>query len=155
MANALVASTMLGAALVGGIFFAFSTFVMTALGRLPPERGIAAMQEINKTVRNPWFFAVFFGTAVGAAVLLLLVVLDPAMAGSGYLIIGALFYLIGSVLVTARCNVPRNRALAGVAADSRQAAEIWAHYLPVWTRWNHVRTFAALAAAAAFLPAMG
>jgi uncharacterized membrane protein len=63
MANELIGtvavSTMLGAALVAGIFFAFSTFVMTALGRLPPEQGIAAMQSINVTVLNPWFFAVF------------------------------------------------------------------------------------------------
>ncbi len=37
----------LGCGLVGGIFFAFSTFVMKALTRLPPAQGIAAMQSIN------------------------------------------------------------------------------------------------------------
>jgi uncharacterized membrane protein len=49
----------LGSSLIAGVFFAFSAFVMTALGRLPPHQGIAAMQSINIAVINPWFFAAF------------------------------------------------------------------------------------------------
>lgn len=41
-----------GAGLVAGIFFAFSTFVMKALNRPPPTQGIAAMQSINVTAIN-------------------------------------------------------------------------------------------------------
>ena len=63
--NVMILFSALGSALVAGIFFAFSTFVMKALGRLQPEQGIAAMQAINVTVLNPWFFTVFFGTGVG------------------------------------------------------------------------------------------
>jgi hypothetical protein len=40
----------LGSGLVAGIFFAFSAFLMTALSRLPPLQGIAAMQSINVAV---------------------------------------------------------------------------------------------------------
>ena len=58
----LVYATAIGAALVAGIFYAFSTFVMQALGRLAPRDGIAAMQSINVTVINPLFFVAFFGT---------------------------------------------------------------------------------------------
>src|SRR3546814_16581511 len=36
-----------GAALVGGVFFGFSNFVMAGLGRTPPEQGVAAMNSIN------------------------------------------------------------------------------------------------------------
>jgi uncharacterized membrane protein len=53
----------LGAGLIAGLFFAFSSFVMTALSRLPPPAGISAMQSINVAVLNPVFFAAFFGTA--------------------------------------------------------------------------------------------
>ena len=49
----------LGSGLVAGIFFAFSNFVMKALGCVPPAQGIAAMQSINAVVLNRWFFAVF------------------------------------------------------------------------------------------------
>ena len=45
------------------MFFAFSTFVMGALGRLPAAHGIAAMQSINVVVINPLFLGVFIGTA--------------------------------------------------------------------------------------------
>ena len=37
----------LGCAMMSGVFFAFSTFVMKALARLPAEQGVAAMQAIN------------------------------------------------------------------------------------------------------------
>ena len=55
-------AAVLGAGLVAGIFFAFSSFVMRALGQLPPNQGIAAMKAIHVTVLNPWFFLAFFGT---------------------------------------------------------------------------------------------
>ena len=53
----------LGCGLMAGVFFAFSTFIMRALARLQPARGIEAMQSINRTVINPWFLGVFLGTA--------------------------------------------------------------------------------------------
>jgi uncharacterized membrane protein len=59
----------LGCGLVAGAFFAFSTFVMKALGTLPPAHGIAAMQSINVAVINPWFLTPFFGTAAACVVI--------------------------------------------------------------------------------------
>src|SRR5262245_11299348 len=52
----------LGSALIAGVFFACSTFVMPALTRLPAAQGIAAMQSINVTVINRWFLSAFLGT---------------------------------------------------------------------------------------------
>jgi uncharacterized membrane protein len=63
LALALVAA--LGCGLMAGTFFAFSVFVMRALGRLPGAHGIAAMQSINIAVVNPWFMTVFMGTSSG------------------------------------------------------------------------------------------
>ncbi|HTF63939.1 MAG TPA: hypothetical protein VK638_14740, partial [Edaphobacter sp.] len=50
--------------IVAGIFFAFSSFVMAALARIPPAQGAAAMNSINVTVINPGFMSVFMGTAL-------------------------------------------------------------------------------------------
>ena len=61
-ASAVVA--LLGSALIGGVFFAFSSFVMKALARVPSHEGIAAMQSINVVVLNPSFLGVFMGTTV-------------------------------------------------------------------------------------------
>jgi len=54
----------LSSGLVAGVFFAFSSFVMPALGRIRPDQGIAAMQSINVTVITPGFMLALFGTAV-------------------------------------------------------------------------------------------
>jgi uncharacterized membrane protein len=70
--------------------------------------------------------------------------------GSGYLLAGGLLYLVGCFLVTMAFNVPRNEALDQVAQGDPNAASLWAIYLTSWTAWNHVRTIASLAAAAAF-----
>ena len=138
---------LLGSALVGGIFFAFSSFIMKALAGVSSAEGIGAMQSINVVVINPSFLGAFFGTAV-----LSLVAGGLALAGWGrpsasFFLGGALFYLVGTILVTMLGNVPLNNALADVSATDAVAREVWEHYLDRWTMWNHVRTAAAMVAA--------
>src|SRR5918996_3411092 len=84
----------LGCGLVAGIFYAFSTFVMKALARVPAASGIAAMQSINIVVINAWFMAVFFGTAV-ACILVVFSLLSWNVPESVYQLTGSLLYLIG------------------------------------------------------------
>ncbi|MBD1869315.1 DUF1772 domain-containing protein [Cyanobacteria bacterium FACHB-471] len=136
----------LGCGLIAGVFFAFSTFVMKALAQLQPAQGIAAMQSINITVINPWFFLAFFGTAI-SCLFLAISSLRWHQPGTVFLLVGSLLYLIGTVLVTIAFNVPLNDALAIARPDSPEGADLWASYLTNWTIWNHVRTIAALAAA--------
>jgi uncharacterized membrane protein len=137
----------LGCGLIAGVFFAFSTFVMNALSRLPPAQGIAAMQAINITVINPLFMTVFLGTAA-ACIFLIFSSLKWHQPGIPYLLIGSLLYLVGTVSVTIALNVPLNDALAKVEPGSAEGAKLWASYLVNWTIWNHIRSAAALAAAA-------
>lgn len=144
----------LGCGLIAGVFFAFSSFVMRALARLPPDGGIAAMQSINVAVLNPLFLGTFLGTAVacvGAAITALLSAHDRQ---SAYLLTGAALYVVGTFLVTVLFNVPWNNRLAAVAADAPEGASVWAQYCVRWTVWNHVRTAAALAATASFVLAL-
>ena len=79
---------MLGAATVGGVFFAFSTFVMRALAQLPPAQGIAAMQRINVVVLNPLFLGTFMGTAVLQGLLALLALVAWAPGSRTPLLLG-------------------------------------------------------------------
>src|ERR1700736_5255089 len=53
-----------GATVVGGVLFAFSTFVMPALRSLPDEQGMAAMQAINKFAPTPVFMCALFGPSL-------------------------------------------------------------------------------------------
>lgn len=140
-----------GCALVGGVFFAFSGFVMPALARVPPATGIAAMQAINVTaVRAPLMLAMF-GTAALCAVVAARAALHWSAPGSPWLLGGGLTYVFGCVVSTIAFNVPLNNALAAVAPDSAAGADLWSRYLVSWTAWNHARTAACLAAAASML----
>jgi len=139
-----------GSALIGGSFFAFSTFVMGALGRLPPPQGIAAMQSINVVVINPWFMTTFLGTAVLCAAIAVASLMRWHDPGAVYLLAGAVLYFAGTFLVTMVFNVPRNDALAKLTPASAEAAGPWIAYLSTWTAWNHVRTIAALGAMVSF-----
>jgi uncharacterized membrane protein len=140
----------LGCGLIAGVFFAFSTFVINALAQRPAAEGIAAMQSINIAVINPWFMGVFLGTGLICGVFILAVLLKWQSLGISYLLSASLLYLMGTIGVTIGFNVPLNEALALVEPDSSEGATLWAKYLTNWTFWNHVRTIAALAAAALF-----
>jgi len=147
---ALTLLSALGCGLVAGAFFAFSSFVMKALARLPPAQGIAAMQSINVVVLNPWFLGVFVGTAAACVLAVICAFLRWHERSAIYLLLGGALYLIGTFAVTAVFNVPRNDALAKLAPDDPRSASVWAEYVAGWTNWNHVRTVASLVATALF-----
>ena len=140
--------TALGCALVAGALFAFSSFVMKALARLPASQGIAAMQSINVTAVMPAFMSAFIGSAVACAALAVTSIFTWDEPYAVYLLIGSLCYLIGTFGLTIGYHVPRNDALAAVDPSQACAAEHWSRYVSTWTAWNHVRVIAALAAVA-------
>ncbi|MEO8351531.1 MAG: anthrone oxygenase family protein [Chthoniobacteraceae bacterium] len=155
--NLLSISTLLaalGSGLIAGVFFAFSVFVMKALAALPPSQGMTAMQSINIAVINPWFIGVFLGTAVVCVLLAASSLLAWQQSGAGWLLAGSVLYLAGTVMVTIVSNVPRNNALAAIDPANPNVETVWTEYVKRWTAWNHVRTIAALAAAASFTMAL-
>ncbi len=135
-----------GMGLTAGIFYAFSTFVMAALARLPTEQGIAAMNSINVTVINPWFMAVFMGTPALCVIIAIMALMRWSEPGTLAVIAACLVYVAGSFVVTMMFNVPLNDALAQAAPASSDGAQLWARYLSDWTWWNHVRTILPLVA---------
>ncbi|WP_405232033.1 anthrone oxygenase family protein [Lentisalinibacter salinarum] len=138
---------LLGSALVAGVFFAFSSFVMGALARLPAAQGVAAMQSINVVVLNRSFLGLFVGTTVVSAVLAGLAAFGWGSASAPWYVAGALSYLAGTFGVTGMGNVPLNDRLAAVPAEGAEAVAVWEHYLVRWTRLNTLRTIAAAGAA--------
>ena len=137
----------LGCGLMAGVFLAFSSFVMSALARLPPPQGIAAMQSINIRAVTPVFMTVFLGTAALCVVLFALT-LFSAPVGAAYLLTGSVCYVVGSFLVTIVFNVPRNNRLATANLEEVSATRLWSDYVSSWTAWNHVRTIGSLVAMA-------
>ena len=124
-----VAVAAVGSALIAGVFFAFSTFVMTALSRLPAEQGVAAMKSVNKVILGSLFMPVFFGTAVCCVVLVLAWFFHWGGVDAIGILIGSALYLIGTFIVTMVFNVPLNNELASVKSTGDPAAGTWARYV--------------------------
>jgi uncharacterized membrane protein len=74
-----------------------------------------------------------------------------SQAGSRYLLVGCLLYIVGTFLVTMVFNVPLNNAIAAVEPASAEGATVWSSYLTNWTLWNTVRTVASALALIAFI----
>ena len=151
---ALTLVTALGCGLSAGALFAFSSFVMRALARLPAAQGIAAMQSINVQAVTPAFMTALFGTAVACAALGVWALADWDDSYGPWLLAGSALYLAGPVGLTMTYHVPRNNALAAVEPTSKDAEAHWRRYIADWTRMNHVRVAAGLAAAAALILAL-
>ena len=113
----------LGAAMMAGLYFAFSNTIMSSLAKLEPAQGIAAMQSINRTIQNPLFFLLFVGTAASCA-LLLVFSLGKLPATSAILMVsGAVIYLVGSLVVTGVFNIPLNNTLEVLAPNASGSAD--------------------------------
>lgn len=147
-----VFAALLGAALNAGIFYAFSSFIMAGLGRVPPGEGVNAMNAINVTVINPSFLLVFMGTTVVCAALAIWSLTSLGDPRAWLVLAASVIFVIGCFGVTMAVNVPLNDRLAAVTAD--QAEALWRTYLTVWTRWNTVRTIAPLVSTALFVLAL-
>jgi uncharacterized membrane protein len=130
-----------GAGLTAGVFLAFSTFVMTGLGRAPAAVGVRAMQEINRAAPHPVFMLTLFGTAL-LAVGLATAAVGGRSPGWGLVVAGSAAYLV-CVVLTIAYHVPRNEALAPLDPAGPGAAEVWRTYLSDWSRLNHLRTVSA------------
>jgi len=144
----------IGCGLLAGLYFAFSTFIMTALGRIDQAAGISAMNAINTVIVQSLFLPVFLGSTLTAAALAVLAPFRWDEPGAALWLIGSVLYVVGMFVVTAVFNVPLNNALMAVAPASGEAATLWARYLVDWTWWNHVRTVASTAAFALFVAAL-
>jgi uncharacterized membrane protein len=141
----------LWSAVIGGVFSAFSEFVMSGLLRTAPAGGIEAMQHINRTVIKTQFVAgillitplsivfALYGWRVFDGVVLMASLAAPIV------------YVPTVFLMTVFGNVPMNNRLDQLDHGSPEAVTYWRRYGRVWTRLNHVRTIGSVATAMLYL----
>lgn len=150
----LVVTALTGCAVIGGVFFAFSSFIMKSLSRLPVSEAIAAMQSINVVVLNPSFLGAFMGTAAISLLSVVLALQQWGSVWSPWFFSGGVLYFVGTFLVTIFGNVPLNNRLAAVSALDSDSAPVWKQYVERWTFFNTLRTIAAISAALLYTPAL-
>jgi uncharacterized membrane protein len=144
----------IGCGLLAGLYFAFSTFIMTALGRIDQAAGISAMNAINVDILRSLFLPLFLATTLSSAALAGLAIFRWSEAGAVAMLVGGVLYVLGMFVVTMVFNVPLNDALAASDPNSAAAATLWTRYLSDWTFWNHVRTITSTGAFALFIVAI-
>ena len=74
-------------------YFAFSSFVLPALSRLPAPQAISAMQSVNVTAVRPAFLSVLFGTGAVCLVLGVQAVRQWGERGALPVLLGSAAYL--------------------------------------------------------------
>jgi len=133
----------LTSAAAGGMMYVFSTFVMRGLDRTGPIDAITAMRGINAEANaNPVFLLGYFGATILALVVGVIAVVQLNQPGSWWVLIGAIFGIVGA-MITVIFNVPLNNRLDTVNPDGlsmADAARDWQAYFSTWTAWNHART---------------
>ncbi|AXI48508.1 hypothetical protein C1J03_22430 [Sulfitobacter sp. SK012] len=135
-------------ALIGGVFLAFSDFIMRSLAI---TGGPATMQVINREVFHWIFMALFLGMAGVSLLIVGYAAISLSGPGSTLILLSGIIYLIGCFGVTVFFNVPMNEALAGMEPDAEATLQYWiATYGPRWAFWNSIRSIAC-AISAAFL----
>jgi uncharacterized membrane protein len=135
-ATAVLGGSVVLMGLLAGLFYAFVCAVMPALADSSDRTFVETMQQINKVIENPVFFASF----LGAPVLAVWALVIERRAGSadvvGWLVAGLALYAV-CFLVTSAFNIPLNNDLehTGIRDD----------YEKPWVAWNIVRTVATTA----------
>lgn len=144
--------SVLAYALLGGVFLAFSDFIMRSLARTGGVGGVEAMQVINREVFRWVFMALFLGMAAISVFILIYGATNLTDTPGLLIMLGASLYLVGCFAVTIVFNVPMNEALADMELSSDATRDYWTStYLPRWTMWNTLRTLACALAAALML----
>lgn len=143
----------LWSAVTGGIFSAFSEFIMSALLRSAPASGIEAMQQINRTVIPTQFVAGILAIALFSVALGYYAWTTFDGAARLTLVLAPIVYLPTVFFMTLFGNVPMNNKLAQLDPNSEYAETYWRHYGQAWTRLNHVRSIGSLVTAGLFVKA--
>lgn len=148
----LIQFTILAYALVGGVFLAFSDFIMRSLALTRGHAGVEAMQVINREVFRWVFMALFLGMAAVSLVIAGYGAFWLSGPAGALIMMAGLVYLVGCFGVTVFFNVPMNKALAGMDISLESTRDYWLRtYVPRWTFWNSVRTVACTVSAAMLL----
>ncbi|MBN3786689.1 anthrone oxygenase family protein [Burkholderia sp. Ac-20353] len=144
----------IGCGVLAGVYFAFSTFVMTSLGRIAPAAGVAAMNAINVDIVRSLFMPAFLGTTLTSLALAIVALFHRDEPGVIWIVAAGAIYVLGMFAVTMIFNVPLNDALATIDPATADGTAFWTRYLRDWTVWNHVRTVASALACVFFVVAI-
>jgi len=125
---------------IGGVYFAFSFFVMHSLKKINHQEAIRIMNSINSVIlKSPFMLLFFFSSFIAVTLLLKNLILFEIIYNQ---FLSSIIFLGGMFLCTAVKNVPLNKKLANFNFnDTSNDPEIeWDYYYKNWIKWNHICT---------------
>jgi len=138
-------------AMMAGIYFAFSGFVMSGLKQVGAENAVSTMNAINQVILRSWFMPLFFGSTLTTVLILIIAMINWQQSNSTLLIFASTIYFLGMFLCTVFFNVPLNKHLLATESSNNTINQTWSHYVKYWTRWNHLRTLTSLFASLCYM----
>ena len=125
---------------IGGVYFAFSFFVMQSLNKISHREAILTMNSINSVIlKSPFMLLFFFSSFIAFIIFFENLILHKIISNEGF---ASLIFLVGMFFCTAVKNVPLNDKLADFDFNdpSRNPEIEWSYYYKNWIKWNHIRT---------------
>lgn len=132
--------------LTAGLCFTWGNAVTPGIGQLDNLDYLQAFQKMNRSIENPWFFVVFFGSfLVGIAAMVTSKSVSPEHFKLITIAVGV--YFLGVVMVTIFGNVPLNQILDKTDLAQSSLEELRAlreRFEQPWNRFHIIRIITAM-----------
>ena len=132
--------------LTAGLCFTWGNAVTPGIGQLDDLSYLQAFQKMNRSIENPLFFAVFFGSfLVGIAAIFANKGVSPELFRLVVVAIG--IYFVGVVVVTIFGNVPLNQILDKTDLGNSSAeglSKLRERFENPWNRFHLIRVLSAM-----------
>lgn len=125
-----------------GLCFTWMNAVTPGIGRLNDLEFLKAFQEMNRVILNPTFYLIFLGPFFLGIINLYLFKNVPSTIWA-LLLIAALIYFIGVILITVFGNVPLNEVLDQSKLETLnidQLQELRKGFEAKWNQFHKLRT---------------
>ena len=136
------------AALMAGLFYAWSCSIVPGLATVPDDVYVQSMQAFNKAILNPVFFAGFMGALLLLPITAYLHYTPSPSLRFWLLVAAAIVYAAGVFGVTAAGNVPLNDGLAAfdlAHATPEMVSAAREKFEAPWNQLQTIRTVCAIA----------
>lgn len=151
----LCALTLMAYAGIGGVFLAFSDFIMRSFDLIRNQVGIETMQVLNVEIMRSVFMVLFMGLVILSLVIVVYAALNLEGTARSLLLLAGISYLVGVFAVTAAGNVPLNNQLAAMDPATAQTLTFWKQsYMTRWVNLNSLRAIACFLASGLTLAAL-
>jgi len=157
--KALLLLTTFFVAITTGILYGYACSVNPGLRKLSDAEYLHAMQEINRAILNPWFFACFVGPLLTYLATCFIMYQSHGVNETFLLTCSsALLYFFGVFIITIVKNVPLNDALDQIHVAESSVELLHNHrrmFEVPWNLFHLVRTTTGVVALIILLLALG